>query len=369
MNRFAIVGNLAIAALIFIYPVISPASGPPINRIKLPPGFTIDVYAVNVKGARSMALGSNGTVFVGTRGEGKVYALLSRDGKKAEEIVTIASGLGLPNGVAFHNGSLYVAEITRVIRYDNIENRLDNPPAPVVINDNIPDSLHHNWRYIAFAPDGRLYISIGAPCNVCLSPEKLFATIARMNPDGTGLEIFASGVRNSMGFDWDPSTGKLWFTDNGRDLLGDNVPADELNYASSEGLHFGFPYCHGKNVADPQYGKGRSCGDYVSPAVELPAHVAALGMRFYSGRMFPQEYRNGIFIAEHGSWNRTSPTGYRVSVVRFNADGAASYETFAEGWLDRGRAWGRPVDILPMPDGSILISDDKVGAVYRISYE
>lgn len=340
---------------------------PPVERITLPPGFHIAVYAADVPGARSLALGAGGTVFVGTRARGMVYAL-PRAGDRAGKAIVIARGLDSPNGVAFRAGSLYVAEISRIIRFDDIESRLQNPPEPVVVNDTFPTDEHHGWKFIAFGPDGKLYIPVGAPCNVCLRQDKRYASIMRMNADGSDLEVFASGVRNTVGFAWHPVTRELWFTDNGRDWLGDNNPPDELNRAPAAGLHFGFPFLHGKDVVDPDYGDQAPAADYEAPAQELGPHVAALGMRFYTGQMFPPEYRGRIFIAEHGSWNRSSPVGYRITLVRLEGNAAGSYEVFASGWLKGRSAWGRPVDLLVMPDGALLITDDKAGAVYRISY-
>jgi len=314
-------------------------------------------------------VGARGTVFVGSRSAGKVYALVDTKGAgRADAVYTIASGLDSPNGVAFKNGALYVAEINRVLRFDNIESRLANPPKPVVVNDSFPREGHHGWKFIRFGPDGRLYVPVGAPCNVCESKDPRFASIMRMNPDGSGLEIFASGVRNTVGFDWHPTSGELWFTDNGRDWLGDDLPPDELNRAPVKGLHFGFPYRYGRNVPDPDYGSKRPTGTFVPAEQELGPHVASLGMRFYTGGMFPAAYRNRIFIAEHGSWNRSDPLGYRVTMVRLEGNRPVVYEVFAEGWLQEGNAWGRPVDVETLPDGSMLVSDDKAGVVYRITY-
>jgi len=338
-------------------------------EISLPPGFSIAVFSASVPGARSMALGAKGTLFVGSRAEGKVYALVDRNGDfKADEVITIASGLNSPNGVAFRDGSLFVAEINRVLRYDNIEERLKNPPRPITVNASFPDKSHHGWKFIRFGPDGRLYVPVGAPCNVCEEKDWRFASIMRMEPDGSNLEIFARGVRNTVGFDWHPRTRELWFTDNGRDWLGDDLPPDELNRAPRAGLHFGFPYWHGRDFPDPEFGRKHSGAEFVPPEMELGPHVASLGMRFYTGTMFPGSYREQIFIAEHGSWNRSEPSGYRITLVRLKENRAVSYETFAEGWLQNGRAWGRPVDLQVMPDGSLLVSDDKAGAIYRISY-
>nr|BCX01071.1 MAG: sorbosone dehydrogenase [Bacteroidota bacterium] len=346
-----------------------PSTRLPIDRIKLPPGFEIDVFVENLPNARSMTLSPRGILFVGTRSAGKVYAVVdaNRDGR-ADRVYTIAEGLNMPNGVAFRNGSLYVAEVNRILRFDDIENRLADPPRPVVVTDRLPSDRHHGWKFIAFGPDGKLYVPVGAPCNIC-EREDPYATILRMDPDGSNMEVFARGVRNTVGFDWHPVTRELWFTDNGRDWMGDDLPPDELNRAPGPGLHFGYPYCHGRAIADPEYGRRRPCSAFVPPVMELGPHVAALGMRFYTGSMFPPEYRNQIFIAEHGSWNRSTPIGYRVTLVRLEGNRAISYEVFAEGWLGSdGSVWGRPVDVLILPDGSLLVSDDHAGAIYRITY-
>lgn len=335
----------------------------------MPDGFRISVFAHPVPGARSLALGSQGTVFVGTRDQGVVYAIRDENGDgSAESIRSFASGLDTPNGVAFRDGALYVAELSRILRFDDAERRLDAPPRPVVVGNAFPRDEHHGWKFIAFGPDGRLYVPVGAPCNVCEREDPRYASITRMRADGGEAEIVARGVRNTVGFDWHPATSQLWFTDNGRDMMGDDAPPDELNRASRSGLHFGFPFCH-STISDPQFAKGRSCAEFEPPVQELGPHVAALGMRFYSGRMFPAEYRNQIFIAEHGSWNRTSKIGYRVSLVRLNGERAIAYRSFAEGWLQGQQAWGRPVDVLTLPDGSLLVSDDAAGAVYRITYD
>jgi glucose/arabinose dehydrogenase len=340
----------------------------PLDTIKLPPGFEISVFAANVPNARSMSLSPHGTLFVGTRRAGNVYAILdyNRD-NIADEVITIAKGLNMPNGVAFRNGSLYVAEVNRILRYDNIEDHLKDPPEPIVVNEGFPRDRDHGWKFIRFGPDGKLYVPVGAPCNVCERSDKRYASIMRMNPDGTGLEIFVRGVRNTVGFDWNPDTKELWFTDNGRDWMGDDLPSDELNHAPVKGLHFGFPYCHGTNVSDPEFGAKHPCDGYTPPAVELGAHVAPLGMRFYTGNMFPEKYQKQIFIAEHGSWNRSVPIGYRLVIIRLKNNLAVKHEVFAEGWLQNGKVWGRPVDILIMPDGALLVSDDHAGVIYRIN--
>ncbi len=344
-------------------------ANPPLQRIELPPGFHIGIFA-EVPAARSLTLGADGTVFVGTRKDDTVHALQDRDGDgRADAHFIVAKGLDTPNGVAFHDGDLYVAEVGRLLRFADIEARLGEAPlAYEVIRDGLPTRRHHGWRYIAFGPDDRLYISIGAPCNVCDEPG--FGVIDRMDADGGHREVFALGVRNSVGMDWNPATGVLWFTDNGRDLLGDDLPPDELNRAPRPGMHFGFPYCHGGTIADPQFGRLRRCEEFEPPAMPLGPHVASLGMRFYTGRQFPADYRGQIFIAEHGSWNRSVPIGYRVSLVTVKNGKALDYRPFATGWLrPNGKAWGRPVDLLVMPDGALLLSDDKQGVIYRIWYE
>ena len=355
--------------LISLFPAHADELSEKLNTLKLPSGFQIGLYARDVEGARSLALGERGTLFIGTRSEGKVYAFQDIDGDfRADRRYVIASGLNSPNGVAFRNGALYVAEINRIIRFDAIESRLANPPNPVVVNDSFPTNPHHGWKFIRFGPDGYLYVPIGAPCNVCDSNDPRYGSIMRMRPDGTGLEIFARGVRNSVGFDWHPQSGTLFFTDNGRDWMGNNAPSDELNSAPKKGMHFGFPYCHAKNLSDSKFGKGKKCADFIPPLRELDPHVAALGIRFYTGSQFPQEYRNQIFIAEHGSWNRIPPLGYRITLVRFAKGFPPSYTIFAQGWLEGITSWGRPVDLLILPDGSLLVSDDKANAIYRISY-
>jgi glucose/arabinose dehydrogenase len=345
------------------------SDGLPVDRITLPAGFEIKLYA-QVPNARSMTLSPNGTLFVGSRNAGKVYAIQTgNDGAQINKPLVIAERLNMPNGVAVKDGALYVAEINRVLRYDNIEARLKNPPQPIVVNDRFPHDRQHGWKFIAFGPDGDLYVPVGAPCNICEPDPDRYAAIMRMQPNGSNLEVFARGIRNTVGFDWHPQTKQLWFTDNGRDRQGDNVPPDELNHAPKPGLHFGYPYCHGGDIPDPEYGKNRPCSEFTAPAQNLGPHVAALGMRFYTGSMFPSEYRNQIFIAEHGSWNRSTPIGYRVTVVELKGNKAASYRPFAQGWLQESRAWGRPVDVLVMPDGALLVSDDEAGAIYRISYK
>lgn len=353
-----------------------PNARPQLELLALPPGFAAEIFTADVPGARSMALAPDGTVFVGTR-RGMVYAVPDRDGdRKGDAVVTLSSTLRTPNGLAFRDGSLYVAELNRIVRFDHVIEAVRSGStsalAPVVIVDNLPSDMAHGWKYIAFGPDGYLYFQVGAPCNVCLRPDP-YAAILRVKPDGTGREVFARGVRNSVGLAWHPETRELWFTDNGRDLLGDETPHDELNHAPRAGLHFGFPHCH-EGVTpdpDPEIRNGRSCDEFTPPAHTLGPHVAALGLAFYRGSMFPPEYRHRLFIANHGSWNRTpdaGPIGYRIMTATLDGRKVASYEPFATGFLQGRQAWGRPVDLLELPDGSLLVSDDTSGAIYRITY-
>lgn len=346
------------------------AATPPMDSLKLPPGFQIAVWTDQVPNAREMALGSKGTVFVGSRDAGKVFAVTDSDGDgKADKVRTIASGLQLPVGVAFHNGDLYISAVSKILVLRDIENHLDAPPKPEVVTDKLHTETHHGWKFIAFGPDSKLYVPVGAPCNICDRDSEGFAQLLRMNPDGSGVETVAHGIRNTVGFDWRPSDKSLWFTDNGRDELGDDVPSDELNHITRTGEHFGYPYCHQGDTLDPEFGKGKSCKDYTPPVLKLGAHVASLGMRFYEGKQFPASYKGAVIVAEHGSWNRSKKSGYRVMTVRLNGNKVASYEPLVEGFLMNEQVSGRPADVQPLPDGSLLISDDDNGAIYRVTYK
>jgi len=360
--------KLFIIILVTVAPLSTCTAADMLSRnIILPEGFSISIYADNVPYARSMALSPNNTLFVGTRKGGKVFAVIDRNEDFiADEVLTIAQGLNMPNGVAFHEGDLYVAEVHRIIKFKDIEKNLHNPGEPEIVFDRLPNEKWHGLKFIKFGPDGKLYVPIGSPCNVCEPDNPLFGTITRINRDGSGFEIFARGIRNSVGFDWHPETHELWFTDNGRDMLGDNLPPDELNLAPRSGLHFGFPYLHGSAVTDPEYGPKNPGMAVTKPVQELGPHVASLGMQFYTGTMFPAQYTNQIFIAEHGSWNRSIPIGYRISLVRLENSKPVSYEVFAQGWLQKNGVLGRPVDIELMADGSMLVSDDYSGRIYRI---
>ncbi len=338
-----------------------------LNDIRLPPGFSIEVYA-EVEDARSLALGSNGVVFVGSRGADTVSAILPGIGGR-NRVFEIDDDLYRPHGVAYLDGDLYVAEIDHVYAYRGIDDRLSNPPRREELDIDLPrpSTRNHQYRDIAFDPEGRLVMAIGAPCNVC--DREGFGIIDRVRLDGSERETIAYGVRNSVGLAFHPESGELWFTDNGRDMLGDDIPPDELNRLTEEGQHFGFPHCHGGYILDAVHGLGRSCDDYTPPAQPLGPHVAGLGLAFYTGEMFPEEYRGQIFIAEHGSWNRSEKIGYRITLVRLENGEPVSYETFAEGWHEGQTTYGRPVDLLILRDGSMLVSDDYTGTVYRISWQ
>ncbi len=341
----------------------------PLQNIKVPQGFHISIYARNVPGARQMALGKNGVVYVGTR-TGNVYAVLpEKNFSEAREVITLAKNLDAPNGVAVRDGDLYVAEISRILRYDNIAEHLKNSEKPAVAVSHLSKQTRHAPRVIHFGPDGLLYVSIGMPCNTCLPANKHLGSIIRMQANGKDKQVFAKGIRNSVGFAWSPKTNILWFSDNGQDWLGNNLPPDEINRAPSMVMNFGFPYFYGNNVPAPKYGTMRSSKGMTPPVYDLPAHVAPLGIMFYSGNMFPKKYRNQLFVAEHGSWNRSSKVGYQVVSLQIKNAKVISAKPFASGWLQKQNFWGRPVALLQLPDGSLLISDDYAGVIYRIRYK
>lgn len=338
-----------------------------LKAIKLPKGFKISVYASGVNSARQMAWGDKGTLFVGSFGVGTVYAITDKDGKK--EVKAILKGLKMPTGVAFRNGALYVVDIDKILKYENAEASLDKMPEPKVVYSDMPAYVAHGWKYLTFDKEGRLYVPFGPPCNVCLPPTSL-SQVRRVNPDTGEAELMAIGVRNSVGGDIDPRSGDYWFTENARDWVSDDLPSDKLNHIAKMGAHYGYPYCHQGNLLDPKYGKGHKCSDYTPPVLNLGAHVAPLGMKFYTGKQFPAEYANNILIAEHGSWNRHKYQGARIMRVITDPQGkSAKQEVFASGWLTGDKSFsGRPADILLAADGSILVADDWAGAVYRISY-
>jgi glucose/arabinose dehydrogenase len=356
-----------------LVPNPSPLVAKPVNellidKLKVPPGFKIELWASGMPNARSMTESPNGTIFVGTRFAGNVYAVVTKDGNR--EVKTIAKGLHRPNGVAFTNGSLYVAELSRIIRYDNIEQNLDNPPAPVVVFDALPKDEPHGWKYLKLSPDGQyLYFQIGTPANIIVPPST-HATIMRLNLKTNIMETVATGVRNTVGMDFQPGTKELWFTNMGRDWAGEDLPNDTLNrLVRTKGMNFGYPHCHQGDWLDPEFGKGRSCEEFDKPVMNLGAHVSPLGLRFYTGNQFPAAYKGNIFIAEYGSWNRSKKVGYQVVRVILDAKNKpVKLEPFVTGWLQGEEYWGRPADVQVIKDGSLLISDGEAGAIYRVSY-
>lgn len=341
-----------------------------IQQLHLPHGFKISIFADNVPNARQMALGEQGVVFVGTR-DGHVYALQDQNNDGfAEQRFTLAKELNLPNGVAYKNGALYVAEINRIIRFNEIEDNLTNPPTPEVVFDKLPAAKHHGWKYLRFGPDGLLYSAIGAPCNICKPDDEVYASLFRVNTDGSGFQILARGIRNTVGFDWEPGTRHLFFNDNGRDNLGDDAPPDELNQWTGSNEHYGFPYCHAGTIPDPELAGEQKCWKFKAPVWRYKAHIAPLGMRFYTGSQFPEQYFKQLFVAQHGSWNRSQPQGYQVALIKFSRGEPINEQAFVSGWLTpSGEVLGRPVDVMQSANGSLLISDDKLGVIYKVEYK
>lgn len=348
-------------------PLLSHAADIPLEKLQLQEGWKIGIYSDQVPGARSMTISPSGVVYVGTRTDDKVYALLpdkNGDGK-SDGVKVVAKDLDTPNGVAFKDGDLYIAEVSRILVIRGIEKNLDRPALPKPWGPAFPDKTHHGWKFIAFGPDGWLYVPVGAPCNMCLEDQDTFAAIHRVSPDGKKRELVARGIRNTVGFDWSPSTKDLWFTENGRDSLGDEVPAEELNHVTKTGQHFGYPFCHAGDLLDPEFGKEKNCSDYVAPEAKFPAHAAALGMRFLRFQKDPA--LNGTIVtALHGSWNRSTPIGYEVDHITFKNAKAQPPVALVKGFLQGRAAWGRPVDVQELKDGSILVSDDRNGIVYRL---
>lgn len=347
-------------------PLPTPADKLPLDKLKVKDGFKIEVYAAGVPNARTLRLGDKGTVFVSSRVQDKVHAIVTKDGK--HEVKVIASGLHRPNGIALHNGTLYIAELSQISRIDRIEDNLDNPPKPTVILDGLPKDEPHGWKYLSVGPDEKLYFQVGAPCNICM-PSDRHTKIYRVGLDGKNLEIYAHGIRQIVGMDWHPTLKQLYFSENSRDWLSEDVPEDKLNRVTQPGKdHFGFPYCHQGTFTDPEFGWGRSCSEFTAPVVLVGPHSAALGMKFYTGNGFGDDYRGVLFLARHGSWNRTVKVGGDVLAIKLNDDGSfKSMEPFITGFIQNNNYVGRPVDVLPMPDGSLLVSDDFNGAVYRVS--
>jgi glucose/arabinose dehydrogenase len=348
----------------------TPRSEIPIDNLKLPPDFSVEIWATGIPGGRAMARGDKGKIYIGTRIIGRVYEITDEGDRRTSRVVV--DKLTQPAGVAFANGSLYVMAINKVLRFDGIENNPNVQPVDLTDKFNLPPEQHHNWKYIAFGPDKKLYVPFGAPCNIC-EPAAQYGQIRRYNPDGSGMEVLARGVRNTQGFDWNPKTGELWFTDHGRDWMGDNGPQDELNRLSKTGLNFGFPYCHAQGVPDRDIKKADACKDVTKPVALMGPHAAAMGVLFYTGKMFPAEYRDTMFIARKGSWNRSKPFGFDVVNVRAGPDGKNARVTpFMTGFVDAKQGTynfsGRPAYLLQMPDGALLVSDEQLGAIYRVSY-
>ncbi|MDQ7089072.1 MAG: PQQ-dependent sugar dehydrogenase [Methylococcales bacterium] len=365
------ISKLGLIGLWLINPVLADDSQQSVlKQLSVPDGFTLSIFAQNVPNARTLALGDNGVVYVGTRQQGSVYALQdSNNDGVADKKYTLATDLYMPNGVAYKNGTLYVAQPHRIIQFKNIGKQLAHPPKPSIVYEDLPADKRHGWKYLRIGDDNKLYSAVGAPCNSCESEKAIYGTLFRVNTDGSEFEIIASGVRNSVGFDWHPTTKSLFFTENGRDNLGDDTPPDELNLWTEKGQNFGFPYCYGDAILDPKLGGEKDCARFQPPAWKFKAHNAPLGMRFYRGNQFPKPYQHQLFVAQHGSWNRSIPDGYRIALVTFKNGQPISEKTFISGWLtDDKKVLGRPTDILEMDDGSLLITDDKQGLIYKVTY-
>ena len=348
---------------------ITPAAEIPLQNVKLPPGFKVEVWATGIPGGRAMARGDDGKVYVGTRAIGRVYEITDNGRERTSRVVV--DKLVQPAGVAFRNGSLYVMAINKVLRFDGIEKNPNATPVDLTDNFKLPPEQHHNWKYIAFGPDGKLYVPFGAPCNICELPTPEYAQIRRYNPDGSGMEVLATGIRNSVGFDWHPVTKELWFTNHGRDWWGDDKPHDTLHRLHKTGLSFGFPYCHEGTLPDDAVTKPNACAGVEKPVALMGPHSAVMGVTFYTGNMFPAEYKNVAFVARKGSWNRNTKIGFDIVTVRADADGKNARVTpFMTGFLNSSDQtfWGRPAYMLQMPDGAMLVSDEQLGAIYRISY-
>ena len=349
----------------------TPPSDIPISKLKLPAGFKAEIWATGLPGGRAMAVSDDGKkVYVGTRVIGRVYEVSDEGSKRSVRVVV--DKLTQPAGVAIKDGNLYVFAIDKVLRFDGIAKNGDAKPEDMTAKFDLPPEQHHNWKYVAFGPDGKLYVPFGSPCNICEPPSKEYGQIRRYNADGSGKEVIATGVRNSVGFDWHPKTKELWFTDHGRDWAGDKGFEDELNKITKVGQNFGFPYCHANGQPDPDVKKAKPCEGVTRPVLLMGPHAAVMGIKFYTGKMFPSEYQNTAFVVRKGSWNREKPFGFDVVNVRVGEDGKASIRNFASGWQEGGEGykfWGRPAYVAQMPDGALLVSDEQVGAIYRISYQ
>jgi glucose/arabinose dehydrogenase len=366
MNR----SSIALISLLIVSSSACAASEDLAVTLTAPTGFSVETLPFAVPNARQMALTDNGSLIVGTRRGGSVYAIQGALTEIQPTVVELFRDLTSPSGLTVHNGDLYIGAVSRIIQVPDIDANLTPNPAHRVITESLPDKTHHGWKYLKFGPDGKLYVPVGAPCNVCLSDDPRFASILQMDPATGSTKIWAHGIRNTVGFDWHPETGEMWFSDNGRDMLGDDVPSEELNVSSTAGQHFGFPYVHAGDIPDPEFGKqpGANTIDFVAPKVKIQAHSAVLGLTFYTATQFPEQYQGAIFLAEHGSWNRGEKVGYRVSSVRINDDGSTDYAPFVSGWLNGQSVSGRPNDVLVTPNGDLLISDDQQGVIHRVRY-
>ncbi|UFN48050.1 PQQ-dependent sugar dehydrogenase [Roseomonas sp. OT10] len=342
----------------------TPADQIPLARLRVPDGFRVELWASGMPGARMMARGEDGTIYVGTRTIGRVYAVQEEGGQRRHRI--LAQRLDQPNGVAVRDGALYVIAINRVLRFDNVASGTTAEPVDLTAAFALPTEAHHGWKFAAFGPDGKLYMNVGAPCNTCDIDENRHALILRYNPDGSGREVVARGIRNSVGFDWQPGSNVLYATNNGRDWAGEDAPQDTLHRLEPVGQHHGFPFCSGNGWQDPEHAQ-RRCSEFPPPVAELGPHAAALGMRFYTGTAFPEAWRGRAFVARHGSWNREQKAGYDVVTVRIGPDGKGVVEPFLTGLLEGNQFHGRPTDVLMLPDGSMLVSDEQNGAIYRVS--
>ena len=367
--KFAMVKLSKILPMLLTLMAATPACADNRHALHAPAGFSIETLNFSVPNARQMALTDRGTLIVGTRRAGRVYAVPDALQNPKPEVITLLDGLTMPSGVAVHNGDLYVAARERVIKVAAVDDNLTANPETTNITDGLPRKSHHGWKYLKFGPDGALYVPVGAPCNVCLSEDERFASLLKMDPSTGDTKVWAHGIRNTVGFAWHPEDGRLWFSDNGRDMMGDDIPPEEINVISKPGEHFGYPFVHASGIADPEFGEHPEARGkvFTPPVLEIQAHSAALGMTFYNHPRFGESYQHALFVAEHGSWNRSSKVGYQVSVILAAADGSLHYQPFVTGWLVADEAWGRPNDVLATPDGSLLISDDKQGVIYRVS--
>jgi len=361
--------NKILGSLLLLGLTTAPAMAKDIlDKLTVAPGFEVSLFADDVENARQIAVSKKGIVYAGSRKAGNVYALIDHNSDGvADKKMVIAEGLNMPSGLAIKDGDLYVGEVHRIIRFKNVDTQLKDPKFDVVYNA-LPSDRHHGWKFLRFAPTGELIIPVGVPCNICAEDER-YGRIFALDVETKQIKTIAQGVRNSVGFDFHPSTQALWFSDNGRDMMGDYIPPDEINRVSKENEHFGFPYVHAGAIVDPEFGKGKNISDYSPPALALGAHVAPLGIHFYTGKQFPGSYKEQLFVAEHGSWNRTKKSGYKVAVANVEQGRITKYTPFITGFMHNETTFGRPVAFAQLNDGSLLISDDYANVIYRVSYK